>query len=71
MAQFSVTSIFEKIRIKLKSKAKPAPPIPEAVWRDPMYFAAFGLGSGTMPFAPGTFGTLLAIPFYLLLQPLP
>jgi len=66
MAIFSVTNIFEK----LKSRSKPSPDIPEKVWRDPSYFVAFGLGSGAMPFAPGTFGTLLAIPFYLLLQPL-
>lgn len=30
-------------------------------------FFAFGCGSGLSPFAPGTFGTLAAIPFYLLL----
>jgi len=66
MAKFSVTNIFGK----LKSRSKPSPGTPEKVWRDPLYFAAFGLGSGAMPFAPGTFGTLLAIPFYLLLQPL-
>lgn len=64
MAIFPVTSIF-------KYKPKPSMAIPEAVWRNPLYFIAFGLGSGTMPFAPGTFGTLLAIPFYLLLRPLP
>lgn len=56
----------------LKSKSKQAPPVPEAVWQDPLYFIAFGLGSGAMPFSPGTFGTLMAIPFYyFLLQPLP
>lgn len=44
---------------------------PDAVWRNPLYFIAFGFGSGAMPFAPGTFGTLMAIPFYLLLRPLP
>lgn len=75
MAQYSVTNIFKTIKtklsgIKFKASTKPVPPIPEAVWRDPVYFMAFGLGSGTIPFAPGTFGTLLAIPFYLLLQPL-
>lgn len=30
--------------------------------------AATGFGVGRMPFAPGTFGTLLAIPVYLLTQ---
>lgn len=37
------------------------------VWHDPAYFIAFGFGSGLMPFAPGTWGTLAAIPVYLLL----
>ena len=32
---------------------------------------AFGFGSGLSPKAPGTFGTLAAIPFYYLLCPLP
>lgn len=43
---------------------------PASVWRNPIHFLAFGLGSGAAPKAPGTFGTLAAIPFYLLLQPL-
>jgi phosphatidylglycerophosphatase A len=42
-------------------------PIPEKVWQDPLYFIAFGFGTGTIPFAPGTFGTLIAVPFYLLM----
>lgn len=67
MARFSVTSIFSK----LNAYSKPYPPLPDAIWQDPLYFFAFGLGSGAIPFAPGTFGTLLAIPFFLLLQPLP
>ncbi len=50
---------------------KPRLPVPKKVWRDPLYFIAFGFGSGAMPWAPGTFGTLMAIPFYLLLQHLP
>lgn len=37
---------------------------------DPRRFLALGLGSGLAPVAPGTFGTLAAIPLYLLLQPL-
>lgn len=38
------------------------------VWQDPAYFIAFGFGSGLMPFAPGTWGTLAAIPVYLLIM---
>jgi len=37
------------------------------VWQDPVYFIAFGFGSGLMPVAPGTWGTLAAVPIYLLL----
>lgn len=36
-----------------------------------VHFLAFGLGSGAAPKAPGTFGTLAAIPFYVLLAQLP
>lgn len=46
------------------------PPIPESVWQNPLHFIAFGFGTGTIPFAPGTFGTLIAIPFYLAMQSL-
>lgn len=37
------------------------------MWTNPVHFLAFGLGSGAAPYAPGTFGTLAAIPIYLLL----
>ena len=37
------------------------------VWQDPIYFIAFGFGSGLMPLVPGTWGTLAAIPLYLLI----
>lgn len=37
------------------------------VWQSPVYFVAFGFGSGLMPVAPGTWGTLAAIPVYLLM----
>ncbi|SEI88130.1 phosphatidylglycerophosphatase A [Allopseudospirillum japonicum] len=44
---------------------------PASVWRHPIHFLAFGLGSGAAPYAPGTVGTLAAIPLYLyLLEPL-
>jgi phosphatidylglycerophosphatase A len=36
-----------------------------------LHFIAFGFGSGAMPIAPGTFGTLVAIPFYLAICTLP
>lgn len=38
------------------------------VWQDPAYFIAFGFGSGLLPNAPGTWGTVAAIPVYLLLM---
>ena len=38
------------------------------VFQDPTYFIAFGFGSGLMPVAPGTWGTLAAIPLYLILM---
>lgn len=35
----------------------------------PAHFIAFGFGAGLIPVAPGTFGTLLAVPLYWLIQP--
>ena len=35
--------------------------------KNPIHFLAFGFGSGLAPKAPGTFGTLAAIPIYLLI----
>jgi phosphatidylglycerophosphatase A len=37
---------------------------------NPNHLFAFGFGSGLAPKAPGTFGTLAAIPFFILLQDL-
>jgi phosphatidylglycerophosphatase A len=34
---------------------------------NPWRFLALGFGSGLAPYAPGTFGTLMAVPLYLLL----
>ena len=36
--------------------------------RNPVHLLAFGFGSGLAPKAPGTFGTLVAIPLVFLLQ---
>ena len=42
----------------------------KTVLKHPVHFIAFGLGAGLSPKAPGTVGTLVAIPMYLLLAPL-
>jgi len=39
--------------------------------RDPQLLLAFGFGSGLSPITPGTLGTLVAVPLYLLLLKLP
>ena len=38
------------------------------IFRDPVLLIAFGFGSGLSPRAPGTCGTLVAVPLFLLLQ---
>ena len=49
----------------------PAPIRPRWDWRRPHHWIAFGFGAGLSPLAPGTAGTLVAIPLYLVLQDLP
>ncbi|MFB2651631.1 phosphatidylglycerophosphatase A family protein [Shewanella seohaensis] len=39
--------------------------------KNPVHFLALGFGSGLAAKAPGTFGTLAAVPLYLLLAQLP
>lgn len=46
-------------------------PVPATVWHSPLYFIAFGFGSGAFPIAPGTAGTVVAAFFYLGLRYLP
>ena len=41
-------------------------PSREFLFRHPAHLIAFGFGAGLMPKAPGTWGTLVAIPFYFL-----
>ncbi|MCG6971334.1 MAG: phosphatidylglycerophosphatase A, partial [Gammaproteobacteria bacterium] len=41
---------------------------PSAIIKNPIHLLAFGFGSGLSPVAPGTFGTLVAIPIYLALM---
>nr|WP_149865496.1 phosphatidylglycerophosphatase A [Catenovulum maritimum] len=40
-------------------------------WLNPIHFLSLGFGSGLAPIAPGTFGTIAAIPVYLAMQLLP
>ena len=53
----------------LEKYEQPLPPVPTAVWQNPLYFIAFGLGSGAIPFAPGTMGTLWAWLAFAALNP--
>ena len=39
--------------------------------KDPVILIAVGFGSGLAPKAPGTAGTVVAIPLYMLMQQLP
>ncbi|TXH68603.1 MAG: phosphatidylglycerophosphatase A [Thiothrix sp.] len=43
----------------------------KTVFRSPIHLLAFGFGSGLSPVAPGTVGTLAAIPLYLILSLFP
>ena len=45
-------------------------PTARQVLTDPVHLLAFGFGSGLSPVAPGTVGTVVAIPIYLLLNTL-
>jgi phosphatidylglycerophosphatase A len=45
--------------------------IPAALLRNPLHLLSLGFGSGLSSVAPGTCGTLVAVPLYLLLAQLP
>jgi phosphatidylglycerophosphatase A len=45
--------------------------IPAKLLRHPIHLLSLGFGSGLSPYAPGTMGTLVAIPLYLLIAHLP
>ncbi len=42
-----------------------------SIFRRFAHFFAFGFGAGKAPFAPGTFGTVVAVPIYLLMRETP
>jgi phosphatidylglycerophosphatase A len=48
--------------------AKPAATPPPTLLRNPVQLLAFGFGSGLSPVAPGTVGTLAAVPLFLLVD---
>jgi phosphatidylglycerophosphatase A len=50
---------------------KAAKPLPRLILTTPEHLVAFGFGAGLAPFAPGTFGTIVGIPFFLVLMWLP
>jgi len=47
----------------------PVAPTAKLLFAHPAHFIALGGGAGLSPTAPGTVGTLLAFPFFFLLQP--
>jgi phosphatidylglycerophosphatase A len=53
------------------SKGQTPPDLVRQVLRDPVHLLAFGLGSGLLPVAPGTWGSLLAVGIFWLLPPVP
>lgn len=58
--------------MSISASASPRPivrPTAGFVFSHPAPFIAFGFGVGLMPVAPGTFGTLLALPIYAWLYP--
>ncbi|MGL4206585.1 MAG: phosphatidylglycerophosphatase A family protein [Aeromonadaceae bacterium] len=44
------------------------PELKRLSWRNPLHWMAVGFGSGLSPWAPGTMGTLAAIPLYCLVM---
>jgi len=47
------------------------PDLARQVLRDPVHWLPFGLGSGLLPLAPGTWGSLLAVGIFWTLPPVP
>ncbi len=48
-----------------------SPKIDPTLLKNPIHCLALGFGTGLAAKAPGTFGTLVGIPLYLIMQPLP
>lgn len=41
-----------------------------ALWKYPVHFLAYGFGSGLVPFAPGTMGTMVGVVIFWFMAPL-
>lgn len=41
-----------------------------ALWKYPIHFLAYGFGTGLMPFAPGTFGSLVGVALFWFMAPM-
>jgi phosphatidylglycerophosphatase A len=41
-----------------------------ALWKYPVHALAYGFGTGLMPFAPGTFGSLIGVALFWVMAPL-
>lgn len=41
-----------------------------AIWKYPIHFLAYGFGTGLMPFAPGTFGSLIGVVLFWFMAPM-
>lgn len=54
--------------LERQAQAKNKRPTWSTVFSNPLFFIAAGFGSGLMPMMPGTWGTVVAIPIYLLMQ---
>ncbi len=52
-------------------KTRPEKIPARVVFSSPIHWLAFGFGSGLAPVAPGTFGTLVGIPFFIVMAGLP
>ncbi len=50
---------------------QPRSDLVSAFAKDPVHWLAFGLGSGLLPWAPGTWGTVIGVLIFLLLPEMP
>lgn len=53
------------------NKKKHLPDPLSTIWTNPIHFIACGFGVGKIPFAPGTFGTLVGVLLYLFIADTP